>query len=70
DVVSRAAETLKNGETLTFNVLQELADKTKDMVATTGRGAYFGEASKGYIVPGAQSMVYILDVLIGDEDNA
>ncbi len=34
DVVARAAEKLKNGETLTFNDLQQLADNTKDMVAT------------------------------------
>ncbi|HDH5704249.1 TPA: dihydroxyacetone kinase subunit L [Staphylococcus aureus] len=53
DVVARAAEKLKNGETLTL-----------------GRAAYFGEESKGYIDPGAQSMVYILNALIGDEDNA
>ncbi|MDI1901063.1 DAK2 domain-containing protein, partial [Staphylococcus aureus] len=70
DVVARAAEKLENGETLTFNDLQQLADNTKDMVATKGRAAYFGEESKGYIDPGAQSMVYILNALIGDEDNA
>ena len=57
DVVARAAEKLENGETLTFNDLQQLADNTKDMVATKGRAAYFGEESKGYIDPGAQSMV-------------
>ena len=34
------------------------------MVATKGRAAYFGEESKGYIDPGAQSMVYILNALI------
>lgn len=67
DVVARAAEKLKNGETLTFNDLQQLADNTKDMVATKGRAAYFGEESKGYIDPGAQSMVYILNALIGVE---
>ncbi len=46
DVVARAAEKLENGETLTFNDLQQLADNTKDMVATKGRAAYFGEESK------------------------
>ncbi|MCS5349895.1 dihydroxyacetone kinase subunit DhaL [Staphylococcus aureus] len=69
DVVARAAEKLENGETLSLNELQQLADNTKDMVATKGRAAYFGEESKGYIDPGAQSMVYVLNALIGDENN-
>ncbi|CRG03913.1 PTS-dependent dihydroxyacetone kinase%2C ADP-binding subunit dhaL [Streptococcus pneumoniae] len=37
------------------------------MVATKGRASYFKEASKGYMDPGAQSMVYVLHALIGDE---
>ena len=37
------------------------------MVATKGRASYFKEDSKGYIDPGAQSMVYILNALMGDE---
>ncbi|UMT78774.1 dihydroxyacetone kinase subunit L [Staphylococcus roterodami] len=69
DVVARAAEKLENGETLSLNQLQQLADNTKDMVATKGRAAYFGEKSKGYVDPGAQSMVYVLNALIGDENN-
>lgn len=69
DVVARAAEKLENGERLSLNQLQQLADNTKDMVATKGRAAYFGEESKGYIDPGAQSMVYVLNALIGDENN-
>ncbi|UMT81208.1 dihydroxyacetone kinase subunit L [Staphylococcus roterodami] len=69
DVVARAAEKLENGETLSLNQLQQLADNTKDMVATKGRAAYFGEESKGYVDPGAQSMVYVLNALIGDENN-
>ncbi|MGZ1703697.1 dihydroxyacetone kinase subunit DhaL [Staphylococcus argenteus] len=69
DVVARAAEKLENGETLSLNQLQQLADNTKDMVATKGRAAYFGEESKGYIDPGAQSMVFVLNALIGDENN-
>lgn len=69
DVVARAAEKLENGETLSPNQLQQLADNTKDMVATKGRAAYFGEESKGYIDPGAQSMVFVLNALIGDENN-
>ncbi|HAR0504030.1 TPA: DAK2 domain-containing protein, partial [Enterococcus faecium] len=40
---------------------------TKDMVATKGRASYFNEASKGYIDPGAQSSVYILNAIIGGE---
>ncbi len=50
DVVARAAEKLENGETLTFNDLQQLADNTKDMVATKGRAAYFGEESKVILI--------------------
>lgn len=69
DVVARAAEKLENGETLSLKQLQQLADNTKDMVATKGRAAYFGEESKGYIDPGAQSMVFVLNALIGDENN-
>ncbi|MBO0928368.1 dihydroxyacetone kinase subunit L [Staphylococcus sp. 30400_3112M30941] len=69
DVVARATEKLENGETLSLNQLQQLADNTKDMVATKGRAAYFGEESKGYVDPGAQSMVYVLNALIGDENN-
>ncbi|BCN87677.1 dihydroxyacetone kinase subunit DhaL [Staphylococcus argenteus] len=69
DVVARAVEKLENGETLSLNQLQQLADNTKDMVATKGRAAYFGEESKGYIDPGAQSMVFVLNALIGDENN-
>ncbi|ATY56283.1 TPA: dihydroxyacetone kinase subunit DhaL [Staphylococcus argenteus] len=69
DVVARVAEKLENGETLSLNQLQQLADNTKDMVATKGRAAYFGEESKGYIDPGAQSMVFVLNALIGDENN-
>ncbi|HHS2938647.1 TPA: dihydroxyacetone kinase subunit DhaL [Staphylococcus argenteus] len=69
DVVARAAEKLENGETLSLNQLQQLADNTKDMVATKGRAAYFGEESKGYIDPGAQSMVFVLNAFIGDENN-
>ncbi|MBE5663956.1 dihydroxyacetone kinase subunit L [Staphylococcus sp. SS60] len=69
DVVARVAEKLENGETLSLNQLQQLADNTKDMVATKGRAAYFGEESKGYVDPGAQSMVYVLNALIGDENN-
>ncbi|MBE5667604.1 dihydroxyacetone kinase subunit L [Staphylococcus sp. SS251] len=69
DVVARAAEKFENGETLSLNQLQQLADNTKDMVATKGRAAYFGEESKGYVDPGAQSMVYVLNALIGDGNN-
>ncbi len=46
DVVARAAEKLENGETLTFNDLQQLADDTRILVATKGRAAYFGRRIK------------------------
>ncbi|MEK5170282.1 MULTISPECIES: dihydroxyacetone kinase subunit DhaL [Staphylococcus] len=67
DVVERASEALQHDEKVTLDKLQGYADDTKDMIATKGRAAYFKEDSKGYIDPGAQSMVYILNALIGDE---
>ena len=67
DVVERASEALQHDEKVTLDKLQGYADDTKDMTATKGRAAYFKEDSKGYIDPGAQSMVYILNALIGDE---
>ena len=67
DVVERASEALQQDEKVTLDKLQSYADDTKNMIATKGRAAYFKENSKGYIDPGAQSMVYILKALIGDE---
>lgn len=67
DVVERANEALQQDEKLNLEKLQSYADSTKDMVATKGRAAYFKEDSKGDMDPGAQSMVYILNALIGDE---
>lgn len=67
DVVERASEALQQDEKVTLDKLQSYADDTKNMIATKGRAAYFKENSKGYIDPGAQSMVYILNALIGDE---
>lgn len=67
DVVERASEALQQDEKVTLDKLQSYADDTKNIIATKGRAAYFKEDSKGYIDPGAQSMVYILNALIGDE---
>lgn len=67
DVVARANEAVKKGEQVDLNRLQSFAEETVDMVATKGRASYFKEASKGYMDPGAQSMVYILRAIIGDE---
>ncbi|PTK67149.1 dihydroxyacetone kinase subunit DhaL [Staphylococcus borealis] len=67
DVVDRAREALENEETLTFEVLQQFATDTKTIEATKGRAAYFKKDSIGYVDPGAQSMVYILSALIGDD---
>lgn len=67
DVVERASEALQQDEKVTLDKLQSYADDTKNMIATKGRAAYFKENSKGYIDPGAKSMVYILNALIGDE---
>ena len=65
DVIERTNEAINNGETLSFEDLQSFAESTKDIVATKGRAAYFKEASKGHVDPGAQSSVYILNALIG-----
>ena len=67
DVIARAYEAVKKGEQVDLNRLQSFAEETVDMVATKGRESYFKEASKGYMDPGAQSMVYVLHALIGDE---
>ena len=67
DVIERAREAVENNETVDLDKLQSFANETKDMVATKGRASYFNEASKGYIDPGAQSSVYILNAIIGGE---
>lgn len=67
DVIARAYEAVKKGEQVDLNRLQSFAEETVDMVATKGRASYFKEASKGYMDPGAQSMVYVLHALIGDD---
>ena len=67
DVIERARLAVANGESITFEKLQAFADDTKEMIATKGRAAYFKEASKGHVDPGAQSSVYVLNALIGDE---
>lgn len=67
DVIERARLAVANGESITFEKLQAFADDTKEMIATKGRAAYFKEDSKGHVDPGAQSSVYVLNALIGDE---
>ncbi|WP_274315338.1 dihydroxyacetone kinase subunit DhaL [Staphylococcus hyicus] len=67
DVIHRAKDAVENGETVTLKTLQGYAEDTKDLVATKGRAAYFKEDSKGHVDPGAQSSVYILNALIGED---
>lgn len=67
DVIERARLAVANNESITFEKLQAFADDTKEMIATKGRAAYFKEDSKGHVDPGAQSSVYVLNALIGDE---
>lgn len=67
DLVARTFEAVKADEKVNLERLQSFADETIDMVATKGRASYYKEASKGYMDPGAQSMVYVLNALIGDE---
>ena len=66
-MLSNVREAVENDETVDLDKLQSFANETKDMVATKGRASYFNEASKGYIDPGAQSSVYILNAIIGGE---
>ncbi|MDO5376300.1 MAG: dihydroxyacetone kinase subunit DhaL [Staphylococcus rostri] len=67
DVIDRAREAVQNGETVTLETLQSYAEDTKALEATKGRAAYFKSESIGHMDPGAQSSVYILNALIGDE---
>ena len=66
DVIDRAREAVANGERVTLEILQGYAQDTVDLEATKGRAAYFKEESIGYMDPGAQSSVYILNALIGE----
>ena len=63
DVISKSADLLRDKGSLSLEDLQQLAEETKDMIATKGRAAYFKEKSKGTIDPGAQSAVYIIHAL-------
>lgn len=63
DVISKSADVLRETGGLKMEDLQQLAEDTKDMIATKGRAAYFKEKSKGTIDPGAQSAVYIIHAL-------
>ena len=68
DVISNAKNVLQESGGLKLEDLQKLADETKDMIATKGRAAYFGEKSRGAIDPGAQSAVYILNAFTTEEE--
>ncbi|MEB6570543.1 dihydroxyacetone kinase subunit DhaL [Staphylococcus auricularis] len=67
DVIERARQAVAEDQTVSLKRLQSFADETKEIEATKGRAAYFKEESLGHIDPGAQSSVYILNALIGDE---
>ncbi|EHL7204939.1 DAK2 domain-containing protein, partial [Staphylococcus pseudintermedius] len=54
--------------TVDLATLQSYADATRDIEATKGRASYFKKDSIGYIDPGAQSSVYILNALIGADE--
>ncbi|EKC6430842.1 dihydroxyacetone kinase subunit L [Staphylococcus pseudintermedius] len=68
DVIARAREAVEQGETVDLATLQSYADATRDIEATKGRASYFKKDSIGYIDPGAQSSVYILNALIGADE--
>lgn len=67
DVISKAADLVRNTGNLNLDDLQELADDTENMIATKGRASYFKEKSAGTIDPGAQSAVFILNALSLEE---
>lgn len=69
DVISKSADLLRDKGSLSLEDLQQLAEETKDMIATKGRAAYFKEKSKGTIDPGAQSAVYIIHALGAGVEN-
>ena len=67
DVIERANEAVRNGEKVDMEKLQSFANATKDIEATKGRASYFKADSVGFVDPGAQSSVYILNPLIGED---
>lgn len=67
DVIERANEAVRNGEKVDMEKLQSFANATKDIEATKGRASYFKGDSVGFVDPGAQSSVYILNALIGED---
>lgn len=67
DVIEPARAAVEAGESVDISYLQQLADETYHMVATKGRAAYYKEESRGHTDPGAQSSVYVLNALIGDD---
>lgn len=69
DVISKSAAVLRETGALKMDDIQQLAEETKDMVATKGRAAYFKEKSKGTIDPGAQSAAYVIHALGGGVNN-
>lgn len=48
--------------------LDELVQKTEDMVATKGRASYFGENSRGTVDPGALSSSILLAAIMKEVD--
>lgn len=49
---------------LSLAVIQEAAQKTKDIVATKGRASYVGERSLGHIDPGSFSSSLLFEALV------
>ncbi|WP_214778127.1 dihydroxyacetone kinase subunit DhaL [Exiguobacterium sp. s22] len=48
--------------------LEELVQKTEDMVATKGRASYFGENSRGTVDPGSLSSSILLAAIMKEVD--
>lgn len=63
DLWAPALSAIKENK-LTTAVLEEAAEKTKDIQATKGRASYVGERSVGHIDPGAMSSCYLFEALI------
>lgn len=58
-----AVDAVKDG-TLTPELVTNLTENTKDLIATKGRASYVGERSKGHIDPGAMSSNYLFQSMI------
>ncbi len=63
DLWSGALDLIKEGQ-LTYQKLDQIVEKTKEMKAHKGRASYLGDRSIGHIDPGAMSSKYLFEAFI------